>query len=330
MRKVLPDKFFRIDFDAILEAAKRQEEIDPTNKGEYAVAQSMHTYFDSKVLPLIVSNDWVFEAASRFASEFAVDCLQYLRLGSSEVYNTQKNLREIKVRVKDFVLRAHETRLLRATGTVNLVKASDFYDVLDHRRLNKTMRDEAATLYKQAQDQEMILLKVTLRSIRDIYETVLPRVIYVVRRAIRVDLGLPHKRSDEKLMSISESIDFYNHHIDSRHPLHPVLGRLYDFYRVARNVGNHHLGLKWEPAKNEVVLQEDPVAPPLRVPLHEFQQRYRYLVYLDEFGVRGILCAFSERERGTTSHNLVREYVKIFPEDFPVDDPEWIVVPYPT
>ncbi len=78
MRKVLPHEFFRIDFDAMLEAAKRQEEIDPSNKGEYAIAQGMHTYFDNKVLPLIISDDWIFGAALRFASEFAIDCLQYL------------------------------------------------------------------------------------------------------------------------------------------------------------------------------------------------------------------------------------------------------------
>lgn len=329
MRRVLPHEFFRVDFDAMLEGAKRQEEIDPTNKGEYAVAQNMHTYFDSKILPLIVSNDWVFEAASRFASEFAIDCLQYLRLGNSEVYNTQKSLLEIKARVKGFVLRAHKAGVLRATETISLIKASDFYDMMDHSRLNRRMRGEAATLYEQAQDQELILLKVTLRAIRDIYETVLPRVMYVVRRAIKMDLGLTPKKSDEKLMGISESVNFYNHYIDSHHPLCPVLGKLYDFYRVARNAGNHHLGLKWESEKNGVVLQ-DLNAPPLRVPLHEFQQRYRYLVYLNEFGVRGILSAFSERERGTVSYNLAKEYVKIFPEDFPVDDPEGIAVPYAT
>jgi hypothetical protein len=189
------------------------------------------------------------------------------------------------------------------------------------------MRNEAMALYKQAQDKESLLPTVILRAIRDIYETVLPRVMYLVRRAIKVELGLAPNRSDEKLLGMSESISFYNDHIDIHHPLHPVFGKLYDFYRVARNAGNHHLGLVWKPDKNEVVLQ-DSQSPPLTVPFLEFQQRYRYFVYLSEFGERGILSAFCEREQGKTANWLVKEYEKIFPDGFPVDDPEGIVVPY--
>jgi len=325
---VLPHEFFRIDFDTMLEAAKRQEEIDSRNRGEYTIAKSIHAYFDGKVLPVIASDNWVFEAAQRFASEFAIDCFKYLRLGSSEVYNTQKSLQEINTRVKELITQANGLGAVSEKGTLSLAKASDFYAILDHNRLNKTMRDEALALYKQAQDEESLLPTVTLRAIRDIYETVLPRVMYVVLRTIKVELGLTPKRSDEKLIGMSESISFYNDHIDIHHPLHPVFGKLYDFYRVARNAGNHHLGLVWKPDKNEVVLQGSQ-SHPITVPLLEFQQRYRYFVYMSEFGVRGILSAFCEREQGETANWLVEEYKKIFPEDFPVDDPEGIVVPYP-
>lgn len=327
MRKVLPHEFFRTDFDAMLEAAKRQEEIDSKNKGEYAIAKGIHTYFDGKVLPVIASDNWVFEAAQRFASEFAIDCLKYLRLANSEVYNAQKNLLEMNTRVKELITQANGLGAVRATETLSLAKASDFYAILDHNRLNETMHNEAMALYEQAQDEESLLPTVILRAIRDIYETVLPRVMYVVRRAIKVELGLTPKKSDKKLLGMSESMTFYNDHIDNHHPLHPVFGKLYDFYRVARNAGNHHLGLIWESDKNEVVLQ-DSQSPPLTVPFLEFQQRYRYFVYLSEFGERGILSAFCEREQGKTTNWLVKEYEKIFPDDFPVDDPEGIVVPY--
>jgi len=55
MRTVLPHTFFRLDFDQMLEEGKRQEEIHPANKGEYALVRNIHTYFDGAVLPLMIS-----------------------------------------------------------------------------------------------------------------------------------------------------------------------------------------------------------------------------------------------------------------------------------
>jgi hypothetical protein len=158
MRKVLPHEFFRIDFDTMLEAAKRQEEIDSRNRGEYAIAKGIHAYFDGKVLPVIASDNWVFEAAQRFASEFAIDCFKYLRLGNSEVYNAQESLLEINTRVKELITQANVLGAVRATEALSLTEASDFYAILDHNRLNKTMRNEAMALYKQAQDKESLLV----------------------------------------------------------------------------------------------------------------------------------------------------------------------------
>jgi hypothetical protein len=73
--------------------------------------------------------------------------------------------------------------------------------------------------------------------------------------------------------------------------------------------------MEWDPTSNAVILKDRTAT--LRVNADEFQQRYRYLVYLCELGVRGILYAFCERERGPVSNSLVREYVKTFPDDFP-------------
>jgi hypothetical protein len=96
-----------------------------------------------------------------------------------------------------------------------------------------------------------------------------------------------------------------------RHDLYPALGYLASFYNVARNVGSHHRGLAWEPATNEVVLPDRKKT--LRLHVHEFQQRYRYLaVYLCDYGMRGILSAFCKREQGSVSEMLLSEYEKIF------------------
>lgn len=57
MKTVWPHEFFHLDFDQMLEEGKRQEEISPVNKGEHSLVRNMHAYFDSEVLPLILSND---------------------------------------------------------------------------------------------------------------------------------------------------------------------------------------------------------------------------------------------------------------------------------
>ena len=43
-----------------------------------------------------------------------------------------------------------------------------------------------------------------------------------------------------------------------------------------------------------------------------------------------ILSAFCEREQGEIANWLVKEYEKTFPDDFPVDDPNRVVIPYTT
>ena len=122
MRRVWPHEFFRIDFDQMLEEGKRQERINVANKGEYAIVQNMHTYFDSEVLPLILSNDWVFEAAKRFASDYAIGCFQYLRLGGREAYETQKGLLEINERVVNFLAQAQLDGRASISGVINKKK----------------------------------------------------------------------------------------------------------------------------------------------------------------------------------------------------------------
>lgn len=319
MRRVWPHEFFRLDFDQMLEEGKRQEKIHTANAGEYNLVQGMHTYFDGDVLPLILSDDWVYEAASKFASDYAIDCFDFLKLSGQEAYNAQKNLRGLKKKAVDFLARAYHAGAAPLAGTIDLPKASDFLDLVEVDRLSPEMRSEAAVLHEEAKDHEILQLKVTLRGIRESYETSLPRVMYVVRRAIKVKLGLPPKPSDDELTGISEYISWYTARMSRGHPLYPVLGELHTFYKVARNVGSHHRGLEWKPESDEVILADDSTVLPM--PLYEFQQKYRHIIYVCELGLRGILSAFCERERGDVSNWLVKEYVKTFPEDFPEGEP---------
>lgn len=315
MKTVWLHQFFRIEFKQILEDSRRQEKIHPANKGEYAIARGMLAYFDTVVLPLILSNEWVFEAAERFASEFAPDCFQWRKVSGEEAHRTQIALRDLNEKTITFLVQAFLDGNAPRAGEVDLAKASDFFELLDLESLSETRLAEAVALRQKAEEHEALQVFVTLRGIRDCYETPLPRVMYVVRRAMKVQLGLPAAASDAELTGISELMDWYEARIDPAHGLHPVFGQLRRFYRIARNVGSHHEGIRWDPIDNEVVLPDRKLH--LRVPLHEYQQKYRHLVYLCELGLRGMLSAFCERERGPVSNQLVHQYVKTFPQDFP-------------
>lgn len=319
MRRVWPHEFFRLDFDQMLEEGDRQEKIHTANAGEYSLVRGMHTYFDNEVLPFILNDNWVYEAASTFASDYAIDCFHFLKLSGQEVYNAQKSLSELNEKVVDFLARSYQAGAASLAGMIDLSKASDFLGLVGIDRLSPQMRSEARALHEQTKDHEVLQLKVTLRGIRDSYETSLPRVMYVVRRAIKVKLGLPPGPSDDEITGISEYISWYTARVSSGHPLYPVLGELHSFYKVARNAGSHHRGLEWEPENDQVILADDSTV--LVVSLHEFQQKYRYIIYVCELGLRGILAAFCERERGCVSNWLVKEYMKTFPENFPEGEP---------
>ena len=148
--------------------------------------------------------------------------------------------------------------------------------------------------------------------------------MHVVRRAIKQKVAESERLKYSKLLDISESLDWYEANVGISHPLYPVLGELRTFYRVVRNVSSHPQDLEWDYENNQVILHDK--ISPIEVDVDEYMQRYRYLVYLCEFGLRGILSAFCERERGEESVRMIREYSKIFPESFPVE--EVIIRPY--
>jgi len=324
MRENSPPQIFRRDFDMILIEAKRQEQLHPANKGEYDLAKELHVYFDQVVVPLIKNDPWVFEAASRFASEYVLDCFRCWRLGNEEIVKQQQRLHDQQRIIKDLLARAYraggvtsQTRasLERATQQLLAVKGSDLLDLLDLSKLSRKMQAEAHRLVAEARDHEPLQLLASLRAFRDAYETVLPRLMYVVRRAIKVELGLPKTRSDTRLLNPSQSLSWYKDHLPNGHALHPLLVTLADYYKRVRNVSSHHQGFSWHPESNQVWLY-DPPKPLLKVDVYEFQQRYRYLVvYLCDYGTRGVLAAYCECERGLITDRLLKEYEKTFPEE---------------
>lgn len=319
MREVLPHEVFRLDFDTILEEGKRQEQIDSNNQGEYNLVENIHTYFSSEILPLIAQDDWVFQAASKLAAEHIDAYFQCIRLSDKEASETQTGLHKINKEVLDF-LRRHPPKALLGK-TVNLTKTSDFMTLVELEKLSKQVQAEAIRLFEHAKDHETMQLTVTLRNIRDIYEMGLPRVMFVIRRAMKVKQRIRSKSSDNELLQPSDYIDWFKNHADSQHPFHPILGdqKLIEFYRVTRNVASHHKGLKWEPRADQVILKDKTTTLPA-VHIREFQQRYRYLVYLCDYGLRSIFSAFCERERGAASDRLLDEYNKTFPKDFPAGE----------
>lgn len=312
---VNPEGMFRLDFDAILDGARRQEAIHPSNKGEYGIASTVHFFFDSHVLRLIRRNEWVFESARVFAEEYSIDCFRYLRTASVEIYREQKKFKSINDKVKALVDRIAEEGAIKTTGTINLVKASDFYEVVDVIKLDINIRMEAQLLHEEAMEQEDTHVWVTLRAIRDLYEIILPRVMFVVRRAIKLMDDIKISPNDNVLSGISAYLDWYESKVDSSHALYPVLRKLRPFYKVARNVTSHHDGFQWDAKNNLVVLTDE--NDQIKINLHEFQQNYRHLLYLCDLGIRGILSAYCGREKGPTSNELVRKYANTFPEDFP-------------
>ncbi|MBN1966877.1 MAG: hypothetical protein JW910_19650 [Anaerolineae bacterium] len=312
MREVYPHEYFRLDFDEMIQEAKRQDEMLAANRGELALAQSFHDYFAIEVVPRILANDWVFDAASRFASEYALDCFQYLKL-SRVPYELQENLVALKGRIEDFVVHAAVAGNI-SVPDFELPKASDFLQWIPLDRIPPGMRGQAKKLEKEAQEHEDLQLRATLKGITECYITVLPRILYVVRCALKVEKGLSPSPGDSEISDVSEDLSWYEAHIDTQHPLFPILGSdLRDFYRIVRNVGSHPTGIRWLPNTNQVVLKDK--RDTVTESVHVFQQKYRYLVvYFCDYGMRAILAAFCERDRGSLANWLAEEYHKTFPD----------------
>lgn len=314
MKVVKPHALFLLDFDQILEEGRRQERQLEANKGEYALVKSMHDFFSEEVMPLILSDDWVYKSATKFAEDYAADCFLLLRSTGNEIYQTQIKTEALKEEVLELIAKAFGEDCLSLGEDTELEKMSNFKSLIEYDRLSPQTRAMVNDLYARTVDHEQLHIWVALRSIRDLYEISLPRIMFVIRRAMKITSNKPPKISDDNLSSISDYISWYSSSVSEDHPLYPVLGELGSFYKVARNVASHHQGFTWLPEKNLIILEDQ--SDRIEVDLTTYLQKHRYLVHLCELGVRGILAAFCEREQGPIANKLVTEYAKTFPEDW--------------
>ena len=194
MREIKPHTYFRLDFEQILEEGKRQEEQLKANAGELKINKGMYNFFAEIVIPLIISNDWVYDAASKFASDFALDCIHIDRLTGNEIYQSQNIIFKLKGEVQKIIQDAKRAGYLKYfTGSIELEKASDFKSLLKTKGMNKIWRIRVEELYKRITDEEKLGMLSVLRAIRDTYEINLPRIMFVVKRAIKVTDNIPQK-----------------------------------------------------------------------------------------------------------------------------------------
>lgn len=318
--RLQPHEYFRAEFDAILEEGKRQERVDPQNRGEAEIVSNMHAYFAQEVAPSILRDDWVYDAALRFAKGYASECFLSWKLSGHVVLDTQRNLWRAKSRISDFLERANQLGAVRKS-TLTLVesKASNFLQTIRLYSLPADLRHEARELYSEAIDQEALQIRVVVRAIPEIYAKILPRVMFVVRRVMVSSTSEVGDLQYDTLADVSDTLDWYEKFADSSHPLFPVLGNLRRFYRIVRNTANHPEDYTWHPDDERVSFryQMKGVEHTLIVHSRELMQKYRYLVYVCELGMRGICAAVSAREQGALSNQLVRDYAKTFPADFP-------------
>lgn len=319
MNSYYPHEFFKLDFDYILEEAKRQEQINSNNLGEFAKVQKIHEYFEQEVFPRIRANSDVFHATFLFINNYASDIMDVMNINGKLTYDTQKSLELINDEVCKYLAEtAIQGKLKISVDEINLDKASDFYELIEESRLTLYELNKAKKLKLKASKQEKIQINVTLQSLAKIYEKALPQLMMVIKVVLKVSDNKSITLSDFDIKGLSEDITFYEKYIESQHPLFPIFGELRGFYKVARNVENHHTTFRWNSKTNIVELVDNTVN--IQVHIHVLQQKYRLLVWLYELGFRGLLYIFCEVKKDETANLLVQEYLDMFPEKFPVNE----------
>lgn len=295
---VYPHEFFRRDFDNIIEEARRQERIDANIIGELSVAQEMHAFFVNDVLPLILNDDFVYEAAEKFATQYAMDCFRHYRLGGREVSRIQRQNVAIKDRVTNIWALAAVSGYASKDNMADLVKMSDFIKELSLDNMSPTSKRLILELAEDARDHEDLQVHVVSRAIADCYEKIFTRIMFVVRRAMKVRLKNRSIRGESHLLKPIDYIEWLSGHTADSHVLNQVFVKDREIYRRVRNVANHQQALEWVPDQNAVLLWNEKMDSCVEVDVDKFHQLYRYLAtYFCEFGLRGILSVYCERER---------------------------------
>jgi len=312
-----PHELLRTDFNQIHEEAKRQEKIHPFNTGEFEIAKNVYRFFDGIVIPSILKSDWVFESAQQFAENYALAYFHTLRLIGEQTVNWQNRLLKLKDKVLDLLARFSQAGRAPKQISTDLAKASDFVNLLFWANLTNDEKLEANELHKETIDHEDLHLTLTLRNIGDVYEMGLPRVFFVIKRAMKENKGLEGSKSDKILLPPSDYIDWFVNQSNESHDLFQIVGNATNrqFFKVARNVRGHHRGLKWDRESNLVILED--LEEKIAVHIHDFSQKHRLLDYLCTYGMRAILAAFCERDQGKAAMRIYMEYEKLFPPGFP-------------
>lgn len=307
MTCIYPHQMFQADFLVMFREVQRQEEIAPLHTDDVETGKEIFFFFAESVLPLLLSDDWVYEAARRFAAEYADEYFVMLRLLTS-VRENQERLTILRQSVRQFIETAIASGF--APNSVNLTKLSDFRKMIALNSLPVNMKQKANMLYDETLDLEHLYVNVVCQAIQAMYEKALPRIFYVVRRALKVKMELEPSTDDETLEDASRYLNWCYQHLPEPHVLQKVLVKHRNFYRIVRNVDSHKNGPKWFSETNSVYLPDK--KEQITVDITEYSKRYRYLMYFCEIGARGILAAFCDRERGAISNGVMHSYIKIY------------------
>ena len=313
--ELYPHQIFDADFKQLFDEAMRQETVHPENTNELAIAKHIYKFISDEVGIRIDDNEWVYEGALRFANELVPQYFHRIRLTGEQTVKYQNQLHDLNDEVVQVLAEFAIQGKSPEAGEINLKKASDFVSLINLEELNEDEKIRVRDLENKVKDHEILQLWLTLDAIANLYEMGLPRVMFVFRRAMKVSLGKRRSPSDLQLNPPSNYIDWISGNLENGHVLVDYIAskNSRDFYRTSRNVANHHRGLHFNEDTNIIRLEDDRLT--LDVPLYEFQQRYRYLAYLVDYGVRGILFHFSRKERGEISFRVCNDYEKTFPRD---------------
>lgn len=315
--ELYPHQIFGGDFRQIKQEATRQEEINAANHGELKLATRIMDLVDQSVGDHISTSDWLFEGCLRFANELAPEYFDSLLLNAERVVRYQKQLHSLNDKVLDMLAKLKIKGKAPGAGSQDLVKASDFVYFIEMSKLDQEEEMEVTQLLDDVIEHETLQMKLTLHGIADMYEIGFPRVMFVLRRALKVQHGWQSAASDERVLPPSSYLDWISRKLPSTHVLMEYFGadRPSTFYKTSRNVASHHRSLRFDRERNSIVLPDDKHS--LEVPLYEFQQRYRYLNYLVDYGVRGILYHFALRDSGEAATRVCKHYERTFPRNLP-------------
>lgn len=299
---------FQADLLQMFQEVQRQKSQDPFHQLESENGKDLFFFFMEDVLPLIKSDPWVFEAAERFALEFAEEYFIMLRL--LKVEEAQEKLERIKGEVTEFIKLSVSPQF--TSKDIKLVKPSDFNNIIEPSKLSDEMQRKAEQLYFRALDLEYLYVHTISQAVQTLYEKGFPRVFYVVNRALKVQRNSKRKpKFDNHLRDPHDYLNWCEQQLEKNHILHKLFVSQRNFYKITRNVASHKFGPKWLSQSNQVHLP-DRDNPNTIENIDKFAERYRYLMYFCEIGTRGVLAIFCDRDRGAASNHIKDKYMKIY------------------